>query len=201
MARPPPSGIAKRVGLAAVLALSALSIAVADACLIAEPPGELPRSPRRRPVIVTSALAPQNSSVLSTFPARFIVPVELYDPTVLFEWSAFVDFNPLTGDGLKAIAQSPFEPANFDGRYRILEVPIPVPLDLDRCHVIEIVVALNLQAVETNDGRVAHTPREPGGDNAIWFYSPTGDLQGCPTLDAGVDAAIDAAEAGDGKSQ
>jgi hypothetical protein len=191
--------LAGRLRLVFALAALPASLVMTDGCVIAEPPGDLPRPPQRRPVIITSQLVPQNSGVLATFPSRFVVPVELVDPTANFDWSAFVDFNPLTGDGLVAVSQSQFSPSNFDGKYRILEVEIPAPLDLmDRCHVIEIVVALNLLARETSDGRVAHTPREPGGDNAVWFYSPTGDLRGCPILDAGADAALDAADAADG---
>ena len=190
---------AEALGLLAALG----SLAAAHACVIAEPPGELPRPPQRRPVIVSGSLVPSNAGILGTFPEKFLVPVELADPTATFEWSAFVDFNPLTGSGLVAYQQSIFEPSNYDGRLRILEVPIPPPPDLDTCHVIEIVVALRLAVTpETVTGPGAHTPLEPGGDSAIWFYSPTGDLRGCPVLDAGADAAIvDAGDAGEGGPQ
>ena len=40
------------------------------------------------------------------------------------------------------------------------------------------------------DPKNAHTPAEPGGDIATWFYNPNGDLGGCPALDAGIDAPI-----------
>jgi hypothetical protein len=169
-------------------AVCALAAVAADGCIIAEPPDELPRVPRRRPVIIQGSLVPTNATVLGSFPDKFIVPVELSDPTATFQWSAFVDFNPLTGDGLFVVSESIFEPQNYDGRYRILEIPISPPPDIDRCHVIEVVVALQLAG--TFDGRSAHTPLEPGGDSAVWFYSPTGDLRGCPVLDAGADAAL-----------
>jgi hypothetical protein len=184
---------------ALLVATCAVVALAAHGCVIAEPPGELPRVPQRRPIIIKGSLVPTNASVLGTFPDKFIVPVELSDPTATFQWSAFVDFNPFTGDGLEAASESIFEPQNFDGRYRILEVPIARPPDLDRCHVIEIVVALRF--LNQFEGRAAHTPLEPGGDSAIWFYNPAGDLRGCPVLDAGPDATIapppeDAAEGG-----
>jgi hypothetical protein len=183
-----------RVGVAA--ATCAIVATAVHGCLIVEPPGELPRVPERRPIIVKGSLVPTNGNVLGTFPDKFIVPVELSDPTATFQWSAFVNFNPLTGDGLVLVEESIFEPQNYDGRYRVLEVPIPPPLDLDRCHVVEIVVALRLLASTFEVPKAAHTPQEPGGDSAIWFYSPTGDLRGCPVLDAGPDAAlVDAADA------
>jgi hypothetical protein len=65
---------------------------------------------------------------------------------------------------------------------------------LDRCHVVEIVVALRLNSVK--DPKNAHTPDDPGGDSVTWFFSPSGDFAGCPVLDAGItplppDAALE----------
>ena len=41
-------------------------------------------------------------------------------------------------------------------------------------------------------------PLEPGGDIVTWFYSPSGDLAGCPVLDAGIEPiAPDAGDGGD----
>lgn len=166
----------------------ALSLPALISCLIAEPPGDLPRVPRRRPVIVQSSLVPPATLVLGTFPEKLIVPVELADPSVSFQWSAFVDFNPKTGQGLVGVDTSTFERANLVEGLRMLEIALPQPPDLDRCHTIEVVVALELLA--RSPGINAHTPRDPGGDSVTWFYSPTGDPAGCPMLDAGVDASI-----------
>jgi len=64
---------------------------------------------------------------------------------------------------------------------------------------VEVVVALRLSSQV--DARNSHTPAEPGGDIATWFYNPSGDLNGCPALDAGIDAALDAGDASEGGTQ
>jgi hypothetical protein len=177
--------------------LVAISFAIActAACVLAEPVGDLPRSGQQRPTIVRASVVPSPTAVLGTFPDKFIVPVELADPTVTFQWAAFIDFDPTTDTGLQLYADSTFEAASLSGRTRLLEIPIPAPQDLERCHVIEVVVALQLES--TTRPREAHTPRlgGPGGDSVTWFYSPGGDLAGCPALviDAGPDARPDGA--------
>lgn len=186
-----------RLATAAVLIACTAVLVVEDACVIAEPPGELPRIPESRPTILHASVVPTTSAVLTRFPAVFIVPVELSDPTVDFSYAAFIDYNPLTGDGLVVPPdRSRFEASNAGGgRTRILTILIPEPAELDRCHVIEVIVALRLGE---NDPKNAHTPLPPGGDIATWFYNPNGDLGGCPSLDAGIDAPSDgdAAESG-----
>ena len=191
--------------LLALVATAACVIAALapQACVIAQPSGDVPRLPESRPTIVHASLVPSASAVLTHFPAVFIVPVELVDPQAPFFYSTFVDYNPLTGDGLvgNTPAQSKYE--NTPGRIRVLNLAIPEPLELDRCHVIEVVVALQLKS---NDSRNAHTPDDlpgggPGGDIATWFYNPNGDLGGCPALDAGIDASLDAADASEGGTQ
>jgi hypothetical protein len=165
------------------------------ACVLAEPVGDLPRAAQQRPTIVRASVVPSSSTVLGTFPDKFVVPVELSDPTLTFQWAAFIDFDPITDTGLQLYADSVFESASLQGRTRVIEIPIPAPPDLDRCHVIEVVVALQLES--TTRPREAHTPRigGPGGDSVTWFYSPGGDLAGCPALsvDAGPDARSDGA--------
>ena len=188
--------------LLALVATAACVIAALapQACVIAQPSGDVPRLPESRPTIVHASLVPSTSAVLTHFPAVFIVPVELVDPQAPFFYSTFVDYNPLTGDGLVGNTPAPSGYDNAPGRIRILNLAIPEPLDLDRCHVIEVVVALKLKS---NDSRNAHTPDDlagggPGGDIATWFYNPSGDPGGCPSLDAGIDAPVgtDAAEGG-----
>jgi hypothetical protein len=74
----------------------------------------------------------------------------------------------------------------------VIPISIPAPADLYRCHKIEIVVALRLES--EIDPRLAHTPAEPpGGDIVTWLYNPAGDLAGCPSLDAGIEAGPAAA--------
>jgi hypothetical protein len=189
------------VALAATAGCVAL-VAGQDACVLASEGGDLPRLPDSRPTIVHSSLVPTTNAVLTTFPKSFLVPVELADPTVTFFYAAFIDYNPFTGEGLvESPRQSAFVPANQvsrrSGRIRTIEVAIPTPTDLASCYKIEIVVALRLNA---RDGKNAHTPEEPGGDIATWFYNPNGDLGGCPSRGTGIDASFDA-EAGDAGPQ
>ncbi len=181
--------------LVAIAACGAAALAQ-QACVIAQPSGEVPRLPSSRPTIVHSAVVPPGSAVLTRFPAVFIVPVELVDPTAEFQYATFVDYNPLTGDFLvDGPRTSSFEAANTTGRTRVLEIAIPEPSEPDRCHVIEVVVALRLNA--SSPSKNAHTPDPPGGDIVYWFYNPSGDPGGCPSLDAGIDARVaDAGESG-----
>jgi hypothetical protein len=173
---------ARFAAYAVALVVVALS---ADACVIADPPTDLPQLPETRPTILRGSVVPSASAVLGRWPDKFVVPVELHDPRVTFWYAAFIDF-PGRGDGIDgAPTPSQYEPGSGStrGRVRMLEIPISKPSS-DRCHVIEVVVALQLSAV--TDPRNAHTPGEPGGDIVTWFYNPTGDLSGCPILDAGI---------------
>lgn len=176
-----PVGLARR-------SLGALATVVAcvatDACVVADPPTDLPRLPELRPTILRGSVVPAPSAVLGRWPSKFTVPVELANPQSRIIWAAFVDYNSATGEGLDGQPTvSSFEPSSTQGRVRTLEIPITTP-SLDRCHIVEVIVALRLKA--TTDTRNAHTPDEPGGDSVTWFFSPTGDLAGCPVLDAGL---------------
>jgi hypothetical protein len=180
-----------RVATAAVVfALAALLV---DACVIADPPTELPRPSERRPTIVRTSVVPSTTSVLGRWPSKFIVPVELSDPHAKISWATFVDYNPVTLEGFDQNGESTYEPGSTKGNIRTLELPISIPSS-DRCHVVEVIVALRLN---TSDIRNAHTPEEPGGDSVSWFYSPSGDLAGCPILDGGLSPLVESdAEAG-----
>ena len=175
------------VALGAIGGLAAL-LMVQDACIIASDGGDLPRLPATRPTIVEATLSPTTNKVLTYFPATFVVPVELSDPTATFFYSAFIDYNPLTGEGLVDQPRDDrFVPENTqpgsNGRIRIVAVNIPAP-DLTTCHKIEIVVALSFSPGSNQN---AHTPIEPpGGDIATWFYNPNG-YGACPSVDAGID--------------
>ncbi len=181
--------------LAAVVACIVV-VAAQDACILAQPSGTLQRIPETRPTILHASTVPSETSVVTRWPSTFIVPVELADPTVRIVYAAFVDFDSLNNDGLAVGAtHSDFEQANTVGRTRTLTVAIPEPLDPGRCHKVEVVVALRLAS--ELDAKNSHTPDEPGGDISTWFYNPNGDLGGCPALDAGIDASLDA---GDGSA-
>lgn len=175
--------------------LAVVILGAVASCVISEPPSDPPRLPRSRPTIVRGSVVPPASNVIGRFPEKFIVPVELFDPTADFEWAVWVDFNPATGEGLEFFETSRFVQANTTGRVRTLEIALPAPSD-DRCHVIEVIVALRF-AGQSLTG--AHAPLDPGGDIVTWFYNPRGDLSGCPMLDAGIVPISDASsEAGEG---
>lgn len=185
MKKPSERAARRRGTVASLTSLVTVGLLV-EACVIADPPTDFPELPAMRPTIVRASVVPTPSRVIGRWPDRFIVPVELADPRATIWWSAFVDYNPDTGVGLDGQpTQSDYESTSTLGRIRILEIPIstPTPPALDRCHVIEVVVALNLN---TSDPKNAHTPLEPGGDIVTWFFNPSGDLAGCPTLDAGL---------------
>jgi hypothetical protein len=172
------------------------AVVVSNACVIADPPSDLPTLPETRPTIVRASVVPSASSIIGTWPDRFIVPVEMSDPRAPLFYASFIDYNANSGQGLAGIpGESDYESATTQGRVRLLEIPIDPP-SLDSCHVVEIVVALHKN---TNDSRSAHTPPDPGGDIVSWFFSPSGDLAGCPVLDAGLsplpDASTDASDA------
>lgn len=204
-------GLGRRIlaALPAVTVVSAcaLTFLVQDACILAQPSGELPRVPESRPIILRASVVPSTTAVLTTFPSTFIVPVELADPTVEFKYVTFIDYNPLTGDGLQgepltSVFEASNNSSNTVGRTRTLTVLFPKPPEPDRCHTIEIIVALHLASDTdlTGDPKLQHTPLAPGGDIATWFYNPSGDLGGCPSLDAGLDAGADA-DAAEGGAQ
>jgi hypothetical protein len=163
----------------------------ASSCVLASPSGDLPTLPTSRPTIVHPSVVPSTSGVLARFPATFLVPVELVDPSAPFAYATFVDYNPDTGEAayVDGPVVSAYQASNTHERTRLLEIAIPPPLDLGRCHVIEVVVALTLRAF---DSKTKHTPDEPGGDLVTWFYNPSGDVGGCPSLDAGITLSSDA---------
>jgi len=164
------------------------------ACVLAEPPTTLPTLPDLRPTIVRGSVVPTASAVLLTWPETFIVPVELIDPRATIVYATFVDFNAVANTGFDTQASSQYEESTTNGNIRLLRIPISVPSS-DKCHLVEIVVAKNLN---TSSATTAHAPLEPGGDIVSWFYNPSGDLDGCPSVDAGIMQGVDAGDGGDG---
>lgn len=162
------------------------------ACIIAEPPSDPPRLPLTRPTIVRGSVVPPASNIIGVWPGKFIVPVELSDPTLAFEYSVWIDFNAATGEGLVDFQPSTFVEANTRGRVRRLEIQLPRPND-DRCHVVEVLVAVRFVG---QDGTGAHAFTDPGGDVVSWIFNPSGDTTGCPLLDSGIELIPPDAEAG-----
>ena len=156
------------------------SLAVATAfaaCIIADPPPDLPKPPRHHPNIVHGAVVPPATKVMATFPSKFLVPVEVFDPDVSFLWNVFVDYDPLDS-ARRAEVLSGGSPDAIDGGVRIVDFTIDPP-DPSSCHVIEFIVALGF------DSKSTHTPDSYGGDSVAWFYNPSGDPSTCPQYDAG----------------
>jgi hypothetical protein len=167
------------IGLAAAMSIS---------CLIAEPQTDLPGVPAFRPLVLRGAAVPTPNAVLGVYPEQLVVPIELVDPSVTFKWRVYVDYNPITGAGLEVDGTS--APSGIPARIRTLEIQTVRRTDLDRCHVIEFIVAKSF--LGESEGKNTHTPAEPGeADSITWFYSPTGDLAGCPVLDAGLIPRLD----------
>jgi hypothetical protein len=170
-----------------------------SACLLIEAPADVPALPAFRPFIRHAEVVPAASRVLTAFPERFLVPVDLVDPTVTIQWRAYIDFEPVRGEGLVARGTSGREQNLPAGAGRLLSIAVPTPLDLDRCHTVSILVANRF--VGNITGVTAHLPEPPGGDSISWLVNPSGDPQGCPQvvidvpLDAGTDAdaSMDAA--------
>jgi hypothetical protein len=174
------------ISVLALVAVASVSMANGAGCILADPPADLPSSPQARPTILHGSVVPSPTSVLGTFPDKFVIPIEFADPTASFQWSSFVDYNPAGNrEGFRASASVAGAPPGSP-RVRTLEVVITPPPETDRCHVIDVVVGLSL------DTATARVPEPPGGDIVTWFYSPGGDLAGCPSLDGGVEASIDA---------
>jgi hypothetical protein len=167
-----------------LLAAPAVVIAGIVIACIPEPPPDLPDLPRARPTILRASVVPPASAVLGSFPSKFIVPVELADPTESFLSVAYIHYNPLTGSGRQGRAEeSRFERSNTVGRVRTIDVVLSPPAP-DRCHVIDVIVARRFE----DEARPRRPVDPPGGDIVTWFYSPSGTLAGCPSLDAGFDA-------------
>ncbi|MEA2750492.1 MAG: hypothetical protein QOI41_4635, partial [Myxococcales bacterium] len=90
----------------AAVAACIIVIVAQDACVLAQPSGELPRIPETRPTILHASTVPSETSVVTQWPQTFIVPVELIDPTVRIAYAAFIDFDALNNDGLVAVSHS-----------------------------------------------------------------------------------------------
>jgi hypothetical protein len=170
-------------------ALAAASALFAAACIITDPPTDLPKPVAHRPTILRDhPIVPPNTSVLGVFPSVFLLDVEV-DPNQIVEWRLFIDYNPLTGDGF--VDRQPVSPdpgAPSAGVRTISIVDIFTPPATSTCHVIEVLVALGYQGLSKQD---SHTFDGRGGDSITWLYNPSGDPSGCPIYDAGpVDGAF-----------
>jgi hypothetical protein len=161
---------------------AALVVALCAACVLVEPPGELPPLIEQRPLILHQFVVPPTTQILESWPVGgFFVPIQVPDPTATVQFHAFVDYDPIAPTTPQTGLLSP--DANQDGGIRDLDLIVDVPNDLTACHTIELLVANSF--VEN------HTPDAVGGDSATWFYAPGGSLARCPVFDAGlIDAGV-----------
>jgi hypothetical protein len=192
----------------AAAALSLALVLALAACIIADPPTDLPRPTPRKPTIIRSTAVPPDTRVLGTFPDAtqgqgFHVEVEA-DPTSQLSWSLYLDYDPLTNNGLIGQDSIPVDLSSQDAGIREVNmVPRrPVQPDPTLCHVVEGIVTLPQQRGSTSP----HAYDPATGDSIVWFYSPTGDLSGCPIFTGGLDGAFrdvqpDALAIGDGGTE
>ena len=154
------------------------------ACLLADPPADLPVAPVMPPEIVRVEVQPPITTFLDVLPGSFNVPVAL-DPRERFlKYTFFVDQTAEINETTSA---------NIDGGTLNLTIdyaadPSVFPAVFpNECHILELVVSYPDTA-------------NPLGDSVAWFYSPTRSFDGCPVFDAGTpDAGADAtADAGEG---
>ena len=181
--------------LAAALSLATAPLLglVAVSCLLVDPPPDVPLPQSRRPTLLRAEAVPPPSAVLTTLPRQFVVPVEVVDRNVSFEWRVFVDYDVLEGAQVAYETGGVSDPeSNADaGNLAVRLVAFSVRSDrfsgsFLRCHTIEIVVAERF----VGDRDRVYPSGE--GDAVSWFYNPAGDLAGCPTFDAGADGGPDA---------
>jgi hypothetical protein len=187
-----------------VLAAFTASIgAVLAACIIADPPTDLPRPTPRKPTIIRSTAVPPDTRVLGTFPdptqgQGFHVEVEV-DPSAPkgLTWRLYLDYVPVTLDSTQiGTGDIPLDPTSAHPEIREVDM-IPGPStrsDLTRCHVFEGIVSFP----PAGGGTSTHDYDPELGDSITWFYSPTGDVSGCPVFNSGLDGSFRDVQADNG---
>jgi hypothetical protein len=189
----------KRAHLVAAMGLTALAAGTLLACIIADPPAQLPAPPVPSPRILRDQVQPPASAILGAFPETFTVPVLVGSTDQTFLAHLYIDYNENEPGGGFADEEFSGPEATDAGnvRYIALANSREVPVDPNECHRIEALVATAFYGLEGRDG---HTPKDPYADSVAWWYSPSGDLRGCPTYDAGTfaDAAFPDVQDGGG---
>lgn len=166
--------------LAAWLAGAAAASVGLAACLLADPGPTLPRPQDYPPFIETANVQPGEGVIVTTLPLNFSVPIIQVDTTKTYQWEVFIDYDPIMGS---VVARS------GSGTSDDKAIPFQlVPGDVtgEGCHTIQFIVAYGFGT----EGTGLHTPVAPGGNSVTWFYSPGGDLAGCPAFSGEVDAAF-----------
>lgn len=177
-------------------AVGACSCALLVACVIADPPTDPPLFPRFRPTIVRDSCVPNANQILASFPDKFVIPVELVDPSTSFEWRLYYDYDPESGNGLVTSGTSRYDPERDSRTIRLIETVQRPPVDLKVCHTIEVVVAVRFQLGADFPGTLKHAPDESGGDSVTWFYAPDGDTRSCGVVAPDASTADASSDAG-----
>lgn len=147
------------------------------ACLIADPGPDLPTPPSLPPSIDHLNVQPPPGLILTTSPINFYAPVTRIDTTVPYVWRVFADYDSMAGALNILQSKEPTVESAITGSITVPTGP--------GCHVIELIVADNF-----GDISGGHAPTADGGDSVTWFYSPGGDLAGCPVYTGPVDASF-----------
>jgi hypothetical protein len=156
----------------AALAVAGGGVRALASCLIADPPAELPSPPRQPPFIRGPSAVPP-TPLITTWPPTFNIPVEMLDPSASFSWRLFGDGQTLA----KGIAST-------DGGVTLVSfVALPPPGESGECHMIEYAAALFVQGTTPPDPSLVDPSLT---DSIFWIFAPSGDLAGCPLIDAGV---------------
>lgn len=172
------------------LVLGAATVAVA--CVLVEPPQELPIPLPRRPLILhTSVQPPQEQPLTAATILSFRVYVDA-EPSKAINYRIWVDFGsgnpPLQRNDATVLA-------DLTGAPRPVDFAV-VPAELGEpgfCHTIKLVVAYDFFPV-------SNTPTTEG-DEVTWSYRPNGDNGGCISLDGGGIPDAGAMDASDGASE
>jgi hypothetical protein len=170
---------ARSLALIVAGASSAVAGLITLASCLADPPPDLPPLPQHAPIVLLDCTQPPVNEILTQWPDKFAICVELLDPQQLIEVHAFIDY---PGDPVPKYAPPPFQglALRADGGIveRVFEIGFDAP-DPSTCHDVEIIVASGF----TND---LHTPNALGGETVHWIYNAGGGPNGCPEYgDAG----------------
>jgi hypothetical protein len=152
----------------------ALLVVAPGACILADPPAELPIPPTAPIRILREDVSPP-ISFLTALPSAFLLPVTADTRQSALTAQLFVD----------QVGAQP-RPQSIHGTANVY-VPVPTnTVSADECHTLEV--------------RITY-PDLSGGDSVTWFYSPTGSFTGCPVFDAGPSDAGDASDGDAGASE
>jgi hypothetical protein len=169
---------------AAVLGASCVAGALIGAACFVAPPPDLPNQPSGRPTILLDSVVPPADQILTSaqipqdgmFP--FVVPIEVEDPTLPFQWRVFVDYDPYaaTNQAIMGVVQP--TPGTVDAGVTLVQFPLPFgsgTLSTPYCHRIAFYVAYSFAFLTGN------TP-SPGvvADSVSWLYNGTGGPSSCP---------------------